>query len=108
MNPVKPYNTTGVICLLDSFSILISTVIVNNFFGRQFNSPNDVVVNPRNSELYFTDSLYGYLQDFRPPPGLPVHVYRLNPDTGALSVVADGFELPNGEYAFWSTSMACP
>ena len=71
-------------------------MLVNNFYGRQFNSLNDVAVNPRNGELYFTDSLYGYLQDFRPPPGLPTLVYRLNPDTGALMAVADGFDKPNG------------
>lgn len=81
MNPREPYNTT---------------VLVNNFAGRQFNSLNDVAVNPRNGELYFTDSLYGYLQDFRPPPGLPTQVYRLNTDTGVLSAVADGFDKPNG------------
>jgi gluconolactonase len=72
------------------------TVVVNNFFGRQFNSVNDVAVNPRNGDIYFTDSLYGYLQDFRPPPGLPNQVYRFTPSTGAVTTVADGFDLPNG------------
>lgn len=72
-------------------------MIVNNFFGRQFNSLNDVSVNPRNKDIYFTDTLYGYLQDFRPVPGLRNQVYRLNPATGAVTVVADGFTLPNGK-----------
>ncbi|EGY17118.1 Gluconolactonase like protein [Verticillium longisporum] len=81
MNPVAPYNTT---------------VLVNNYFGRQFNSLNDVAINPRNGELYFTDTLYGYLQDFRPVPGLRNQVYRYNFDTGAVAVVADDFTLPNG------------
>ncbi|KAL2415640.1 hypothetical protein ABEF95_004561 [Exophiala dermatitidis] len=81
MNPVEPYNTT---------------VLLNNYFGRQFNSLNDIAINPRNGDIYFTDTLYGYLQDFRPPPALPNQVYRLNPDTGAVTVVADGFDLPNG------------
>ncbi|KAH7368236.1 hypothetical protein B0T11DRAFT_305007 [Plectosphaerella cucumerina] len=81
MNPVEPYNTTK---------------LVNNFFGRQFNSLNDVAVNPRNMEIYFTDTLYGYYQYFRPAPGLQNQVYRLNPETGGLTVVADGFTLPNG------------
>ncbi|KAF3811760.1 hypothetical protein GCG54_00014512 [Colletotrichum gloeosporioides] len=92
MNPVEPYNTT---------------VLVNNFFGRAFNSLNDVAVNPRNLNIYFTDTLYGYLQNFRPAPGLRNQVYRLDPSTGSLSVVADGFTLPNGitfspngEYAY--------
>ncbi|KAL0936740.1 evolved d-pantonohydrolase [Colletotrichum truncatum] len=81
MNPVEPYNTT---------------VLVNNFFGRQFNSLNDVAVNPRNGDIYFTDTLYGFYQYFRPEPGLRNQVYRLNPTTGALTVVADDFTLPNG------------
>ncbi|TDZ13334.1 Gluconolactonase [Colletotrichum orbiculare MAFF 240422] len=81
MNPEEPYNTT---------------VLVNNFFGRQFNSLNDVAVHPRNRDVYFTDTLYGYYQHFRPAPGLQNQVYRLNPSTGALTVVADGFTLPNG------------
>ena len=70
---------------------------MNNFFGRQFNSLNDVAVNPRNKEIYFTDVTYGYLQDFRPSPGLPNQVYRFNPNTGLVSVVADGFNKVNGE-----------
>ncbi|KAK4946064.1 hypothetical protein LTR10_014866 [Elasticomyces elasticus] len=81
VNPVEPYNTT---------------VLINNYFGRQFNSLNDVSVNPNNGDVYFTDTLYGYLQDFRPSPELPNQVYRYNPSTGAVTVVADGFDLPNG------------
>ncbi|KAF5002725.1 hypothetical protein FGRMN_121 [Fusarium graminum] len=81
MNPLPPYNTT---------------VLLNNYFGRQFNSLNDVGINPRNGDLYFTDTLYGYLQDFRPVPGLRNQVYRYNFDTGAVTVVADDFTLPNG------------
>ncbi|KAI1331019.1 gluconolactonase [Xylariaceae sp. FL0255] len=81
MNPVAPYNTT---------------VLVNNFAGRQFNSLNDMSINPRNKDVYFTDPLYGYLQDFRPIPGLPSQVYRYNDKTGAVTVAADGFTQPNG------------
>ncbi|KAJ5468767.1 SMP-30/Gluconolaconase/LRE-like region [Penicillium sp. IBT 31633x] len=81
MNPQKPYNTT---------------VILNNYFGRQFNSLNDVAIHPKNKEIYFTDTIYGFVQDFRPAPGLQDQVYRFNPDTGAVTVVADGFDHPNG------------
>jgi gluconolactonase len=99
MNPRKPYNTTGTLCkrCSDRRSTECLLVIVNNFSGRQFNSLNDVAINPRNGEIYFTDSLYGYLQDFRPPPGIPTQVYRLNTKTGALTTVADGFDKPNGK-----------
>lgn len=81
LDPEEPYHTT---------------VILNNFFGRQFNSLNDVSVNPRNGEIYFTDVMYAYLQDFRPAPGLPNQVYRFNMETGLVQVVADGFNMPNG------------
>ncbi|KAI6368384.1 hypothetical protein MCOR25_004680 [Pyricularia grisea] len=82
MNPKAPYNTT---------------VLVNNFFGRQFSSLNDAAVHPNNKDLYFTDVLYGYYQDFRPAPGLRNQVYRYNDVTGALTVVADDFDSPNGK-----------
>jgi sugar lactone lactonase YvrE len=108
MNPRAPYNSSGeflneMFHVRDLFDTKPVAVLVNNFQGRQFNSINDVAVNPRNGHLYFTDSLYGYLQDFRPPPALPTQVYRLDPDTGALTVVADEFDKPNGDTAYsWS------
>lgn len=55
-------------------------------------------MNPRNGDIYFTDTQYGYWQYFRPEPGLPNQVYRLNPETGALTVVSDAFVSPNGMF----------
>ncbi|KAI0406802.1 gluconolactonase [Xylaria palmicola] len=81
MNPREPYNTT---------------VLLNNYFGRQFNSLNDMAVHPRNRDVYFTDPVYGLLQDFRPREALPHQVYRYNDKTGAVTVVADGLSQPNG------------
>ncbi|KAJ3577587.1 hypothetical protein NPX13_g2980 [Xylaria arbuscula] len=81
MNPREPYNTT---------------VLLNNYYGRQFNSLNDMAINPKNKDLYFTDPIYGLLQDFRPAEALPHQVYRYNDKTGAVTVVADGFRQPNG------------
>lgn len=85
VNPLPPYN---------------ATTLVNNFYGRQFNSLNDVGINPRNSHIYFTDPLYGYFQAFRPPPALPVQVYQFNPETMAVTVAADGFDQANGKLIF--------
>lgn len=56
-----------------------------------------MAINPQNGDLYFTDTLYGFLQDFRPAPGLRNQVYRFNFETGALTIVADEFTLPNGK-----------
>lgn len=98
MNPLPPYNTTSEYPNLTQKQIVTLTILalVNNYFGRQFNSLNDLVVNPTNGDLYFTDTLYGYLQDFRPVPAIREQVYRYNFDTGALTVVADDFGHPNG------------
>jgi gluconolactonase len=76
--------------------ILTASALINNYFGRQFNSLNDLVIHPKNGDVYFTDTLYGFLQDFRPVPGLRNQVYRYNFKSGAITVVADDFTLPNG------------
>ncbi|KAL1702074.1 hypothetical protein EV121DRAFT_282138 [Schizophyllum commune] len=77
-DPAPPYNTF---------------VLLNNFYGRQFNSLNDVKIHP-SGKIFFTDTIY--LQDFRPDPTLPSQVYRLDPATGAVRAVADGFHKCNG------------
>ena len=46
--------------------------------------------------IWFTDPSYGHLQGFRPPPEVGDFVYRYDPATGELTVVADGFDKPNG------------
>ncbi|KAI0643990.1 D-lactonohydrolase-like protein [Trametes meyenii] len=81
VNPAPPHNTT---------------VLLDNFFGRQFNSLNDVKIRPGTNTLFFTDVTYGFLNHFRPQPQLPNQVYRLDPETRAVRVVADGFDKCNG------------
>ncbi|KAH7325511.1 hypothetical protein B0J17DRAFT_681625 [Rhizoctonia solani] len=80
-------------------------VLVNNFFGRPFNSINDVVVLMRpgggptdllDQWIFFTDPPYGYYQGFKEYPRLPSQVYAFHPPTGSLRIVADGFQRPNG------------
>ncbi|CRG83925.1 hypothetical protein PISL3812_01281 [Talaromyces islandicus] len=72
-----------------------SELITGNFYGRQFNSPNDVVMHADGS-MWFTDPAYGHEQGIRPNPVLPNQVYRYNPKTKNVRVVADGFGRPNG------------
>ncbi|KAG0706304.1 hypothetical protein DFH29DRAFT_846035 [Suillus ampliporus] len=81
VNPNPPYNTT---------------VLLDNFLGRQFNSINDVKVLPGTDIIFFTDPPYGWLGAFRPQPMLPSQVYRFDPSTGQVRVVADQFVHPNG------------
>jgi gluconolactonase len=60
-----------------------------------FNSPNDVVVKS-DGTIWFTDPSYGWLQGFRPPPQRRDAVHRFDPRTGAVTMVADSFDKPNG------------
>jgi gluconolactonase len=69
--------------------------LVDGWGGLRLNSPNDVVVRG-DGTIWFTDPSYGYLQGFRPEPQLGDYVYRFDPRSGRLSVVADCFDKPNG------------
>ena len=69
--------------------------VVRGFYGRQFNSLNDVVVHSDGS-YWFTDPIYGWRQGIRPKPKLPNQVYRFDPNTSDVRVIADGFGRPNG------------
>jgi gluconolactonase len=75
------------------------TVIADRYEGKQLNSPNDVVVKSDGS-IWFTDppfGLLGYYEGYQAEPELPVtRVYRADGATGALSVVADDVNGPNG------------
>ncbi|MGF1476298.1 MAG: SMP-30/gluconolactonase/LRE family protein [Geminicoccaceae bacterium] len=74
------------------------TVLADGFDGKRFNSPNDVVVKSDDS-VWFTDPHYGIATDyegFRSEQELPCQVYRLDPASGELTVVASDFDCPNG------------
>lgn len=79
---------------LDRISGTVETLI-DGWGDLRLNSPNDVVVKSDRT-IWFTDPRYGHLQGFRPEPLVGDHVYRFDPDNGRLSVVADGFDKPNG------------
>jgi gluconolactonase len=72
-----------------------SRTVVDQWRGLRLNSPNDVV-RKRDGTIWFTDPCYGFLQGFKPAPQLGEYVYRYEPGSGQLSVVADGFDKPNG------------
>lgn len=79
---------------LDLASGAVETV-VDAWEGLRLNSPNDVVV-AGDGAVWFTDPSYGYLQGFKPEPLAGDHVYRYDPRSDRLSVVADSFDKPNG------------
>jgi gluconolactonase len=87
--------TPGGIAFMEASPPYHSHFLVQDFYGRPFNSPNDVVVHSDGS-IWFTDPIYGFEQGIRPPPVLPSQIYRFNPKTKGCRAMADGFGRPNG------------
>ncbi|MCB8883087.1 SMP-30/gluconolactonase/LRE family protein [Acidisoma cellulosilytica] len=74
------------------------TVLADRYNGKRLNSPNDVVVKSDGS-IWFTDppfGIAGYYQGERAERELPDHVYRIDGQTGALTVVTADVNGPNG------------
>jgi len=75
------------------------TVIADRFEGKRLNSPNDVVVKSDGS-VWFTDPPYGIESDYEGHRSDPEignnNVYRVDPATGDVTIVADDFDRPNG------------
>lgn len=75
------------------------TVLATHHAGRRLNSPNDVVVRGDGS-IWFTDPSYGIDGDYEGNAAESeigaCHVYRIDPVTGEVTMVADDFTRPNG------------
>ncbi len=75
------------------------TVIASHFQGKRLNSPNDAVVKSDGS-IWFTDPAYGIDSDYEGHKAESeigaCHVYRVDPHSGDIRVVADDFVRPNG------------
>ena len=75
------------------------TVIADHYQGKRLNSPNDVVVTSDGS-IWFTDPPFGILSFYegeKTTPELPhTNVYRVDGQTGAITLVADDVDHPNG------------
>jgi gluconolactonase len=75
------------------------TVLASHYEGRRLNSPNDVVVKSDGS-IWFTDPDYGILSDYEGDRAEAeigrCNVYRIDGQSGALTVVAGDFVKPNG------------
>jgi gluconolactonase len=69
--------------------------LVDNWCDLRLNSPNDVV-QASDGTIWFTDPTYGFLQGFRPRSVVGDRVYRFEPASGRLRVVADSLDKPNG------------
>lgn len=75
------------------------TVLADRFEGKKLNSPNDVVVKSDGS-IWFTDPSYGILSDYEGYAAAqeqPVRgVYRIDGETGGISLMIGDFLQPNG------------
>ncbi len=88
-------NETGGLFQMSATAPYESQLVIGNYYGREFNSVNDVVV-ASDGAFWFTDPIYAWKQGVRPKPQLPNQVYRFDPVTKDVRVVADGFGRPNG------------
>jgi gluconolactonase len=75
------------------------TILADRFEGMRLNSPNDAVVKSDGS-IWFTDPSYGidseYEGDASPSEIGASNVYRIDPATGAVTLVIDDLVQPNG------------
>jgi gluconolactonase len=75
------------------------TVIASHYQGKRLNSPNDVVVQS-DGTIWFTDPAYGIDSDYEGHKDESeigaCHVYRVDPHSGEIKIVADDFVRPNG------------
>ncbi|KAI3587225.1 hypothetical protein IWW34DRAFT_875021 [Fusarium oxysporum f. sp. albedinis] len=93
------YTVPGGITRMDPLT-LKTEVVLNNFYGHRFNSPNDVVIT-RDGVAYFTDGYYGY-DNFNDTlkPELANGLWRWDMNSNDLRMVSGAggglFTNPNG------------
>ncbi|WP_293860809.1 SMP-30/gluconolactonase/LRE family protein [uncultured Alsobacter sp.] len=75
------------------------TVIADRYQGKRLNSPNDVVVKSDGS-IWFTDPAYGIDSDYEGERAESeigaCHVYRVDGQTGEITIACNDFVRPNG------------
>ncbi len=74
------------------------SVLADRFEGKRLNSPNDIVCGADGS-IWFTDPVFGISGHWEGEPATPElgqNVFRIDGQTGALSVVEGGLQGPNG------------
>jgi gluconolactonase len=74
------------------------TVLADRYHGKRFNSPNDVIVKSDGS-IWFSDPTFGidgFYEGEQQESELPACVYRVDGQTGEVSMVIDDVLGPNG------------
>tara|TARA_Y100001970_G_C14233875_1_gene860584 strand:+ start:1771 stop:2724 length:954 start_codon:yes stop_codon:yes gene_type:complete len=86
-------------CLYKTDNNLNISVLIDNFEGKKFNSPNDVCVKSDNT-IWFTDPPYGIISDYEGNPANQeydgCYVFRFNPINNKLDVITTKLNRPNG------------
>ncbi|MGJ8682513.1 SMP-30/gluconolactonase/LRE family protein [Paraglaciecola sp.] len=80
------------------------TVLTDSFGGKSYNAPNDVVVNPLDDSIWFTDPGYGSLGWYEgtkantgsSQPYQKEAIYRIDGQTGKVTKLTDDLVKPNG------------
>jgi gluconolactonase len=93
-----------VTCLHDARKVIRTeydgsiTTIADSYQGKRLNSPNDVVVKSDGS-IWFTDPMFGisgFYEGHKDVSELKMAVYRVDGQSGAISMVTDEVAGPNG------------
>ncbi len=74
------------------------TTLVERHAGKRLNAPNDVVVKS-DGTIWFSDPVYGISNDYeggRQTSEQPPALYRFDPRTNEIAVMAGDFDGPNG------------
>ena len=86
-------------CIYKTGDELNVSVVVDQFDGKKFNSPNDVCVKSDNT-IWFTDPPYGILSDYEGYPGEQeyggCYVFCFNTIKNILKVITTNLDRPNG------------
>lgn len=95
------FNTTGGGIYELNQNTLKAKPIVTSFYGKQFNSPNDIETT-KDGIIFFSDPPYGFEQGFRSNenPGLGSNVYRYDTSTKILTLIDTMLQRPNGVALF--------
>jgi len=74
------------------------TVLMDSYQGKKLNAPNDLAVHS-DGAIWFTDPGYGIMSNYEGHKAtfeLPAVVYRIDPKTREVTVVATDMDKPNG------------
>ena len=86
-------------CIYKTNDDLNVITLLDSYYGRKLNSPNDVVVKS-DGTIWFTDPPYGILSDYEGYPGEQeyegCYVFSFNTKKNILKVITTNLDRPNG------------